>query len=338
MKIFTRFFLMLLFVAPLAQAQDWHYSQFYYSPLTLNPALTGNMDGTYRIGLNYTNQWAAITSPFVYSTPSIWADVTVFRGKYSGNSLGMGLYVMDDKAGDGRLSTLNVMYSLAYHQTIDATGNFHISAGIQGGIMQRRIDQSKLYFANQFTGSGFDNNILSNENIEPTHLNADIAAGGAFSGMLSDYSRISFGFAVLHLARPQDSFEGDDWRYYMSYNAHAEGTFGLQNKVYLFPAAYYHIQGPETEVEAGTAIGYNFSPNKRKVGTIFYVGGFYRLNDAAVATAGFLLKGLQCGLSYDITTSSLNTANAGNGAFEIALKYGNTVVKHKMKKAYCPRF
>src|SRR5215470_10407076 len=86
-----------------ASAQDIHFSQFYYSPLTFNPALTGAMDGTYRIGAIYKNQWSSISSPFVYSTPSIAADAKLFSGKFNGNYLGVGLLLLNDRSGDGNL-------------------------------------------------------------------------------------------------------------------------------------------------------------------------------------------------------------------------------------------
>ena len=37
-------------------AQDIHYSQYYASPLTLNPALTGKFNGYYRATAIYRDQ------------------------------------------------------------------------------------------------------------------------------------------------------------------------------------------------------------------------------------------------------------------------------------------
>ena len=45
----------------LSMGQDLHFSQFYNSPLTTNPANTGFIpDADYRIGVNYRNQWSSI--------------------------------------------------------------------------------------------------------------------------------------------------------------------------------------------------------------------------------------------------------------------------------------
>ena len=44
------------------QAQDPAFSQFFASPLTLNPALTGKFNGTLRVAGNYRNQWPQINN------------------------------------------------------------------------------------------------------------------------------------------------------------------------------------------------------------------------------------------------------------------------------------
>ncbi|MES1226414.1 MAG: type IX secretion system membrane protein PorP/SprF, partial [Bacteroidota bacterium] len=49
-----------LLLGTAALAQDPNFSQFFASPLTLNPALTGKFDGVYRVAGNYRNQWPTI--------------------------------------------------------------------------------------------------------------------------------------------------------------------------------------------------------------------------------------------------------------------------------------
>src|ERR1700735_3428039 len=60
-----------------AQAQDPGSSQFFASPLTLNPALTGKFDGVVRVAGNYRNQWPAINNAFITSTISVVAPILV---------------------------------------------------------------------------------------------------------------------------------------------------------------------------------------------------------------------------------------------------------------------
>ena len=49
-------------------AQDLHFSQFFNSPLTTNPANTGFIpDANYRVGINYRSQWTSVPAPYTTS-------------------------------------------------------------------------------------------------------------------------------------------------------------------------------------------------------------------------------------------------------------------------------
>ena len=57
-------------------AQDIHFSQFYFSPLSLNPANTGNYKGDYRLFGNYRSQWRDISK--AYNTFSAGGDFNIY--------------------------------------------------------------------------------------------------------------------------------------------------------------------------------------------------------------------------------------------------------------------
>ena len=67
----SRLFFLFFISTPLF-SQDIHYSQFYNSPLNLNPANTGMFDGDFRFAANQRTQWRSVTVPF--STFSLSAD------------------------------------------------------------------------------------------------------------------------------------------------------------------------------------------------------------------------------------------------------------------------
>ena len=46
-----------VFLLVSVKAQDPHFSQFFASPLTLNPAFTGKFDGSWRLAANHRDQW-----------------------------------------------------------------------------------------------------------------------------------------------------------------------------------------------------------------------------------------------------------------------------------------
>src|SRR5678810_596663 len=62
-------------LASKALAQDPNFSQFFASPLTLNPAMTGKFDGVYRVAGNYRNQWPTIYNAYTTYTASFDAGI-----------------------------------------------------------------------------------------------------------------------------------------------------------------------------------------------------------------------------------------------------------------------
>src|SRR3954468_8080255 len=53
-----------------AFAQDPSFSQFFSSPLNINPALTANINADWRLISNIRNQWLGPASPYVTGTIS----------------------------------------------------------------------------------------------------------------------------------------------------------------------------------------------------------------------------------------------------------------------------
>src|SRR6476646_4275551 len=122
-----------------AAAQDPNFSQFFASPLTLNPALTGKFDGVYRVAGNYRNQWPTINNAFRTYTASF--DVGILKNRIPEyDQFGVGILGFSDQAGAGVLKTNSVALSVAYHKSIDENGYNQIGAGFQGGLVSKRLD------------------------------------------------------------------------------------------------------------------------------------------------------------------------------------------------------
>ena len=70
--------------------RDIHYSQYYASPLTLNPALTGKFNGYYRATAIYRDQWRNVNGgEAVFMTPSASIDFSLLKDKLSTDALGV---------------------------------------------------------------------------------------------------------------------------------------------------------------------------------------------------------------------------------------------------------
>ena len=341
MNLFTRGVLVLfLFITITAKAQDIHYSQYYLSPLTLNPALTGDMDGTYRVGAIYRNQYGSVTIPYV--TPSVFADFALFKGGKSKSFLGIGFLVLNDQAGDGDLENTTLMYSMAYHQALDEDGFWHLSIGLQGGYVFKTVNISALTFPQSWNSNTNQFDLQPGEyNLVGSDSYPDFAAGIAINGSPSRYSLFTAGVGVFHVTMPTETFMGSSNTIGMKYIGHVSGTIGVHNKLYIFPSALFIDQSPNMEFTAGSSFGINFSQQNGVIGTIFYIGAYDRVtgNDAIIPTIGFIIHGLQVGFAYDVNTSTLQAASGGQGAYEIGLIYTGNIKVHKPdQKYYCPHF
>jgi type IX secretion system PorP/SprF family membrane protein len=116
---FMSFFILLWISVPkISAAQDLHFSQFFNSPLSTNPANTGFIpDADYRIGAHARNQFSNIMV-LPYKTISVFGDAQLFRDKFENGWMGAGFLLLSDEAGEGNLKSTKIYGSLAYHQML----------------------------------------------------------------------------------------------------------------------------------------------------------------------------------------------------------------------------
>src|SRR5690606_11680183 len=126
----------ILTISFCVKEQDPHFSQFFSSPMTLNPALTGKFDGTLRVAGNYRNQWPAFNN--VYTTSTLSLDFAILKNKLPDyDTWGIGILALNDKAGGGILTNTYVGLSTSYHKALDEDGFQQIGIGFQGTYGQK---------------------------------------------------------------------------------------------------------------------------------------------------------------------------------------------------------
>jgi type IX secretion system PorP/SprF family membrane protein len=161
-----------------AFAQDPHFSQYFSSPLTFNPAFAGYFDGTQRFTVNARTQWANVGD--TYTTGTVSFDTKIMKGKIADNDRwGIGIHALYDQSSGGVFKNSYVSFSTAFNKGLDAEGDQSIGIGIQATIAHNAVDFNKISFSNQFTGSGFDlyvpnGETISNQSITYIDLNAGI--------------------------------------------------------------------------------------------------------------------------------------------------------------------
>jgi type IX secretion system PorP/SprF family membrane protein len=299
-------------------AQDPHYSQFYSSPMTLNPALTGVFAGEVRMAMTYRNQWKTVATPFTTST--VACDFQLLNGKLKNQDVfGFGLMGMVDESNNHGLKSTYVSMSTAYNKSLDMEGRNKIGVGFQGTLVTKRVDYSRFVFSRQFTPLGFDPSLPTGEPISGFSINyMDFATGVLYSGMNLNEQQWYLGGSYYHFNRPNEAVNGVESRLQPRLSVHSGFNFpiGELNRVYL--SGIYMNSSLAHELMFGTVLESSIRNDAYE--TSLYTGLYYRNADALIPYVGISNGKMQLGLSYDINISTLKTATMSRGGFEMSLQ------------------
>ncbi len=304
--------------------QDVHFSQFYSSPLTLNPANAGVFDGDLRAIMNYRSQWGSITK--AYSTMAASVDMPVLK-RMKGGMFGLGVNFLKDDAGDSKMSTLNYALSLAYHLDISGGHSNHfLSLGFQGGMIQRSMNYGSLTWNDQWNGAEFDQGVSTVDQLGGNSVNAlDLSTGLHWYYAPTDDNRYFAGFSLSHVNSPNVGFN-EDSPLIKKYTVHGGADIGISGGSYgLMPNFVIVKQGANQYIDFGGEVKV-FLQEKTKFTNYrnqMYVafGPYLRWGDAMYVVAKFNWNGITAAVSYDFNLSELTAVSNGNGGFEVMLGY-----------------
>lgn len=321
------------------KAQDLHFSQFFNSPLSTNPANTGFIpDADYRVGAHFRNQWAAIlASP--YKTLSVYGDAQLFRDRFQNGWLGLGGLLLSDQAGTGGLKSTKIYGSLAYHQMLGLSSL--LSAGFNVGWANKRIDQSKLTFPDQFNGIFFDNTISSSAGGGIVNNNVsyfDMQVGMNYAYFPDENTYINAGYSIHHVNRPKETFfsdSPDSSRIPMRHIGFINALLKVNDRVIINPNAYFTTQAKSHEFMIGMNANYDLGGGGEKQ---LIAGLYYRSGDAFVPMVGFEISNIRFTFSYDVTTSGLKNYNNSQGAQEFNLMKKGFYSNSSSRQVLCPSF
>ncbi len=325
---------MCVLVTETLKAQDPHFSQFFASPLTLNPAFTGKFDGSWRLAANHRDQWPSIPKAYVTTSASI--DFPILQSRVPENDVfGVGISGVSDASANSQLKLNYGSVSMSYHKALDENGYNTIGAGFQGTYSSMTLDVSNLTFETMLTQNGFTDvskrEVLSNGNNQSYF---DVNAGLLYSGSTNGENNYYIGASMYHINRPKVSFKDNNWFLSGRVTIHAGGTFYLSDVVSLSTSAIHQIQNKASETTIGGAVGLNAN-NDNVNPTNVYLGSWIRFNDAVIPYIGLEFAGLRIGASYDVNISSLKAATGNRGGSEISVIYIKRPVE--TKGIPCPR-
>ncbi len=321
----------------LLKAQDPHFSQFFASPLTLNPAFTGKFSGSFRTTGNYRNQWPTINNAYITTTGSL--DFHIRENHIPTNDTwGLGGLFYSDNSANGAVKLNYATLSTAYHKGLDEEGFHQLGVGFQATYENMNINTSQLKFEDQLTTAGFTGvtgEIFSGATLSSSFV--DLNAGVLYSGSTSDRNNFYFGISLYHINRPKQSFTGGSYVLNPRATIHA-GTYfplGANGNTTLHLSGIQTFQGGASETVIGGAVQLTANPDDVKP-TSLYIGSWLRFKDAIIPYVGLEFGDVRMGVTYDVNNSSLKVATERQGGIEISVVY---VFRKETDKALpCPKF
>jgi len=336
-----------------AISQDSQFSQFYANPHYLNPALTGSHSGTYRVNINYRDQWnGALNTPF--STIAVGGDVKYDLrnpGSFStGNDLvAIGIQFFSDRVGILNYNTTQLSLFGAYHKLLDKETNQYLSAGIQLGIAQRGISITNLNFQDEF--NGVDQFNFPTQEVLPANSQVapDVSVGLHYSITPKKNNSYYVGVAYQHLNQPNISFfdrdlsttqEFESFNLEARFTAHASASFPIGPATSIEPRVIYLSQGQSQSGVFGANLRYELVDSDE---FSTHLGVWMRSSRSLstwqptdfIFSAGIGKKGLLVGVSYDANLRNLTGTSLGTSTIELSVSYtGN----HENGNKFCPEF
>jgi len=313
-----------------SKAQDPQFTQFYAAPMYLNPAFTG-VTYEHRFVANYRNQWPGISK--AYQTYMASYDYNM-----SDLNSGIGIHVMQDRAGTAGLTHSQFGLNYAYHFKISKFSEIRMGSTLSYNL--KRLDFSKLKFNDQIN-SGSSTSIEASRYEQLNYM--DFAVGA-----LLNSTEYWAGFSAKHLTQPNSSLTGDRVPLPITMSLHGGYRFILEQKSkdlkrYISPAFNYRHQQKYDQLDIGVyyyhlplsvGVWYRGLPLKQYAPT-------YGSRESVAILIGFDLTeyNMRAGYSFDLTISRLGINNS-LGAHEISIIYEIAQKRKRNKKVLvsCPKF
>jgi type IX secretion system PorP/SprF family membrane protein len=233
----------------ISKAQDPLFSQFYHSPLYLNPGLAGCGKNDFRLSYSSRVQWMRLPNPMQYH--SFAAD------KYfDAPNVSAGAIINHFEEGYVKTTYAGAILAKNFGNNGYNCKDWFFNFAMQFGFAVRNVNKDKLLFGDQLNQNGPNGQQSQVELFQ----NANRAYFDASAGAVLTYSNWMFGFAAQHLTQPYNGLVGD----------------GYENKLqrrYTFHASF--LKDAYSEEEGGiiykpTAIlNYQSSSRSLMLGSLF---------------------------------------------------------------------
>jgi type IX secretion system PorP/SprF family membrane protein len=242
--------IIIYFTVPTAsKGQDPLFSQFYHSPMYLNPGLTGCGKNDFRAALVSRVQWMNLPSPMQYHTISIDKFFS-----YPNVSAGF----IANHFSEGFIKTTQLALTAAKNFGSDGYNEkpWFLNFAMQFGFNWRNSNRDKLLFADQLTQNG------------PTGMQSQVElfqfsnrpSFDVSSGFVFTYNNFMIGGAVHHLNQPHNGLIGSSTysklprRYTMHISFIKDSYSNDEGSMILKPTLIANAQGESRALLLGSLL------------------------------------------------------------------------------------
>ena len=302
-----------------AKAQDPHFSQYFASPMTMNPALTGKQVTDWRALALFRSQWWSGTETAPFTTTSFSLEKGFATGKNGKNSLGIGLSLLSDASNAGLLKNNFFTLGAAYNLGLDANGDEQIGLGIQTSYASRLVDVSKLELQSQFGSMGFQRTYSGDPINALSNHYWDVNLGIHYSkDFIPQHWGLRLGAALYHAGTPTAGV-------FTNTVYTVESRYSFQGGVVVRRPAGEFDLSMITDIQGTNTICTVGGVYKLKVQSdvleSFHLGIWNRINDSFYPYIAMQGHNWLVGISYDILKPSSRAAFSSVQSMEFSLAW-----------------
>ncbi len=334
---FTIFFLIIGLTK--LQAQEGQFSQYFAASSLMNPAFSGVLPNL-SFNANYKQGGRKASTEYVELIQATF-NYPFKRVTSKDQQIGgAGMTFFREKRGfQGVYTSQKIMLSGAYRFKLSQLHNQYVIFGLQGGVVQNKLDDVGLRWGTEY------NRYLSNIN-SPGNISGYTDGTGEnldnttvfypvfnFGLIYASYDNENFyvrdksflaGISVDNLNRPEFSSQSQGARKQFLFKAFASAKLTLAPRWFIHPSTYILYSNGSQQVNAGLYFSTLVSSVRSRTSVLVQFGSWYRIDNSFLVLAGVEIENLRIGGSFDLNTQSVDVFN-NNGSnlptYEISLTY-----------------
>jgi type IX secretion system PorP/SprF family membrane protein len=321
----------------IARTQDALFSQYYNSPLYLNPGLTGCSKNNMRLTASSKMQWINLNQPYKFFTGAV--DLSVYDD-YLRNICNLGLIATHSRKGYLNNTNISGIVGRSFGTGNENCSSWFLSIALQAGYTFNRINSNYLVFADQLDQNGINGfpsgvDLFSNGNNAKSYFEMS-------SGFVFTFSNFMLGGAVHHLNEPDISFKGASATSKLPRKVTGHLSWVYDNGSFKFkPTIIASFQGQSKAVTTGALFDFNEFPvelglwYRNNAGfsnnNAFTIGFNWKWRSTKIITTNSYEYMAKFGLSYDAEAYK-PAINTTHGSLELGVQK-DIIINNDLK---CP--